>query len=78
MMGVKTPKLRMAYKHLSGKIYVVWGCASQLKDKNFPNDNDIVIMTSLDDGEPFHYPLSKFFDKHPQTQEERFQLVTPT
>lgn len=75
---VKMPKLRMAYKHVSGKIYVVWGMASHFIDKNHKEDNPIVIMASLGDGEPLYYPLSNFFDKNPTTGEERFQMVTPT
>lgn len=72
-----TPKLRMAYQHLSGELYVVWGCASILIDKNNPEEKDVVVMTRLSDGEPFYTSLKNFFDKHPVTQEPRFQLVIP-
>lgn len=78
MSEITAPLLRMAYKHTpTGKIYVVWGICKQFRDKSFPDDNDIVILASLHDGEPQHYPLAKFWDKNPNTGETRFQLITP-
>ncbi len=77
MSEQRTPS-NMAYKHTpTGKVYMVRGIAEQFKDKSFPDDNDLVFMISLDTGRACHYPLAKFFDKNPSTQEERFQLVTP-
>lgn len=79
MSEQKLPLLRMAYKHTpSGKVYVVWGCATHFLDKNHTEDKAIVIMCALENGKPFYYPLDKFFDVHPTTKEERFQLVVPT
>lgn len=78
MSGINRPLLRMAYKHISGEVFVVWGICKDFTAKVGESDNEIVILASLKDGTPLWFPLAKFWDKSPKTGEPRFELVTPT
>ena len=79
MSELVKPITRMAYEHTpTGNIYMVWGVTGQLLDKNFTEVNPIVVMTDLSNPDnAVYYPLSKFFDVNPATQQKRFELVTP-
>jgi hypothetical protein len=66
------PKTRMAYRHISGEVFVVAGNATHLK-----TGEAITIISSLRDATIRVIETERFFDKHPTTGEERFTLVTP-